>query len=244
MAFVLASRFGLFGGSTGPAQPSTTADPAVVAKLAVSQSVIDAVGTGGQSVPMTKVSGAALTSGGKPEVLYLGAEWCPYCAAERWAMVVALDHFGSFSNLGFTTSSSSDVFPNTHTLSFYRSSYASTYVDFVSVELQDRNRNDLQTPNAQQNQLMQNYNPEGSIPFMDFGNQYKMVGQGVPPNPLQNLSWQQIASALANANSPVTKAVVGNANYLTAGICKLPGTSGAPICSDPVIQHIEDQLPT
>jgi hypothetical protein len=71
-----------------------------------------------------------------------------------------------------------------------------------------------------------------------------MVGQGVPPNPLQNLSWQQIASALANANSPVTKAVVGNANYLTAGICKLPGTSGAPICSDPVIQHIEDQLPT
>ncbi len=31
----------------------------------------------------------ALTSGGKPQIVYMGAEYCPYCAAERWAMVVA-----------------------------------------------------------------------------------------------------------------------------------------------------------
>ncbi|MGH3271347.1 MAG: DUF929 family protein, partial [Trebonia sp.] len=35
------------------------------------------------------VSGKALTSGGKPEVLYVGAEYCPYCGAQRWAMIVS-----------------------------------------------------------------------------------------------------------------------------------------------------------
>ena len=47
----------------------------------------------------TTITGAPLTSGGKPEMLYIGAEYCPYCAAERWAMIVALSRFGTFSGL-------------------------------------------------------------------------------------------------------------------------------------------------
>ena len=56
----------------------------------------------------------------------MGAEYCPYCAAERWAMAVALSRFGTFSDLRLIHSSSADIYPNTPTLSFYRSSYAST----------------------------------------------------------------------------------------------------------------------
>lgn len=227
------------GGGTTP-----TADPAVVSQLEhVSTSVIDSVGTGGSANPLTHQSATLLTgAGGKPEMFYAGAEWCPYCAAERWAMVVALGHFGTFSGLHFTTSSSSDVFPDTHTLSFAGSTYTSSYVDFVPVELEDRNHNALQSPTSQQQALMSTYDPNGSIPFIDIGNQYTMVGQGVPPNSLQGLSWQQIASALSDANSPVTKAIVGQANYLTAAICKLPGASSAPICSNPTISQIASQL--
>jgi hypothetical protein len=32
-------------------------------------------------------------------MLYIGAEYCPYCAAERWPLVMALSKFGTFSNL-------------------------------------------------------------------------------------------------------------------------------------------------
>src|ERR1700745_3855790 len=32
--------------------------------------------------PLVSVTGNSLTSNGKPEVLYIGAEFCPYCAAE------------------------------------------------------------------------------------------------------------------------------------------------------------------
>ena len=244
VVFVLLSRSGLFQGSSS-AQTNPTADPAVVAALArVSPSVMDAVGTGGASDPLSHISGAALKgSDGKPEVLYVGAEWCPYCAAERWAMVVALDRFGSFSGLRFTTSSSSDVDPDTRTLSFYGSSFSSSYLDFVPVELEDRNRNPLQSMTPQEQQIAQAYDSNNGIPFIDIGNQYTMVGQGVPPAVLQGLSWQQIAGALSNPNSAVTRAIVGNANYLTAAICELPGASTASVCSDPVIKQIAAQLP-
>jgi thiol-disulfide isomerase/thioredoxin len=242
VAFIIISRLQTPSpsGTTVP-----TADPSIMAELTgVSPAVIDAVGTGGAPNPLTHVSGTPLTgSDGKPEVIYLGAEWCPYCAAERWAMVVALGHFGTFTDLRLTTSSSNDVFPDTHTLSFYGSSYTSAYLDFAPVELQDRNRNPLQTPTASEQQIAQTYDPNSSIPFIDIGNAYTMTGQGVPPGPLQGMSWQQIAAALSNASSPVTRAIVGNANYLTAAICALPGTNGAPICSDPAIKQIASQLP-
>jgi hypothetical protein len=50
---------------------------------------------------------------GKPIVLYVGGEFCPYSAAERWSPVVALSRFGAFSNLALLRSSSTDMFPDT-----------------------------------------------------------------------------------------------------------------------------------
>ncbi len=49
-----------------------------------------------------------LVKDGKPEVLYIGA-YCPFCAAERWAAIVALSRFGTFSVLRTVHSSSTDV---------------------------------------------------------------------------------------------------------------------------------------
>jgi thiol-disulfide isomerase/thioredoxin len=226
--------------------PTTAADQRVIDKLThVSSSVSDGVGTGGQANPLTRTSAVTVLVGadGKPEVLYMGAEWCPYCAAERWAMVVALSRFGGFRNLSFTNSSSGDVFPDTRTLSFHGSSYTSTYLDFVAVELQDRAGNTLDRPTVAQDQLMRTYDSDRSIPFLDIANRYTAVGRGVLPDVLQGLSWQQIANALSNTDAPVTRAIVGNANYLTAGICKLSGPNSAPICANATIKQIASQLP-
>ena len=49
--------------------------------------------------PIRAIKDTALTSNGKPEILYIGAEFCPYCAAERWAIAVALSRFGTLSPL-------------------------------------------------------------------------------------------------------------------------------------------------
>src|SRR5947209_6405335 len=199
----------------------------------VSPSILAAVGTGGQQKILKPVKGnVPLLTGptGKPEFFYAGAEYCPYCAAERWAVAVALSRFGTFSKLGETTSSATDVYPSTRTLTFYQSVYKSQYIDFVSVESLSNQPDGagsytvLQTPTADQQKLIDTYDgppylsSAGSIPFIDIANQQLLQGANYSPGDLANLSWDDIANDLSNPNSTVAKDILGSANYLTAAI--------------------------
>jgi Domain of unknown function (DUF929) len=186
------------------------------------------------------VSGTPLTSGGKPELLFMGAEYCPYCAAERWAMVNALSRFGTFSNLSTTHSSSTDADPNTPTFSFYKSTYTSQYLNFTSVEQTTNIPNGqgyyttLQTPTAAETKLGQTYDPQGAIPFLDFGNKYVEVGNLAPLDPslLAGKSWAQVAAAMASpSGNTLGTAEVANANYITAAICKMTNNQPSTACT-------------
>src|SRR5580700_7583712 len=138
VVLVIAAAIGLFiylsqSGSNSPAVKPTPVSSALLNEVTnVSPSILAAVGTGGQQKALTPVKGGQPLTGstGKPEFFYAGAEYCPYCAAERWAMVVALSKFGTFSNLSQTTSSSTDGYPSTPTFTFYQSVYTSQYIDF------------------------------------------------------------------------------------------------------------------
>jgi thiol-disulfide isomerase/thioredoxin len=214
------------GGTTG-ALPAS-----VQSNLAVPASVLTQVGAGSSGPQYFKTaSGPALTSGGKPEMLYIGAEWCPYCAAERWAMAVALRRFGTFSPLTGVHSSSADVYPNTATLTFYRSTYTSKYLVFTPVEQQDVNHNPLQAPTAAQKALWAKYLPPGdSYPFIDIGNRV-IAASTYSPQVLQGLTWSQIAADLHNPSSPVAKGAVGSANLFTAAICSITGNQPGSVCN-------------
>jgi hypothetical protein len=178
-----------------------------------------------------------LEQGRLPLVVYEGGEFCPYCAAERWALVVALSRFGTFSNLKYTTSASDDVYPNTATFSFVGSHYSSPYLVFQPVELLDRSRNALQKPTALQERLMATYDTSpyssvsGGIPFVDFANQSVITGPGFSPQILQGLSWSAIASDLYDPKSPVAQSVLASANYITAAICEVTHNKPAGVCS-------------
>ena len=183
-------------------------------------------------------SSTKLTSGGKPELLFMGGEYCPYCAAERWAMISALSRFGTFSGLGTTHSSSTDVYPNTPTFDFYKSSYTSKYLNFTPVELYgDTSTTPLQTPTSAETALEQSYDPQGSIPFLDFGNQYVDVGNLSPlvPSMLDGKSYQQISSAMAKpSGNSLGTAEDANANYITAAICKMTNEQPASACTQTI----------
>lgn len=227
--------------------PSTPADPAIVQLVTtVSPSVLATVGTGSGQVQArpTKLSGAPpLTSpNGKPQVFYQGADYCPFCAAQRWSLIVALSRFGAFSNLSQIRSSSTDVYPNTATFSFSGSSYTSQYVDFVALEEQSFAGVTVQTPTAAQQQLISKYNPQGSFPFIDFANQYSMIGASYDPQVLSNLDWQAIASALSNPHSPIAQSILGTANYFTAAICQATNQQPASVCQAAPIPQVEQSL--
>jgi thiol-disulfide isomerase/thioredoxin len=234
-----------------PVPPTPVNSSVLQAVTHVDPTMLAAVGTGGTTAPQA-LHGQPPLKGpmGKPEFFYFGAEYCPYCAAQRWAMVVALSRFGTFSHLDQSTSSSSDVYPDTPTFTFYQSSYSSPYIDFVSVESQDRQQNPLQTPTAEQQQLFSTYDAppyvnaqnQGGIPFIDIANQYLVAGPGYSPQVLQGLNWQEIANELSNQNSAVAKGILGTANYLTAAICQATNQQPAQVCSANPIPQIEQSL--
>jgi hypothetical protein len=206
--------------------------------------------------PPTVLSGQPpMTLNGKsPAMLYYGAEYCPYCAAERWSMINALSRFGTFTGLTTIHSSSSDAYPNTPTWTFYGSSYTSKYIAFTSVE-ETRNYREgnstntstpyvtLQTPTSAQALLGQTYDSTGSIPFIDIANKYVEVGNLQPYGPqlLAGKTWAQVAAAMSQPSSTIGAAAIGNANYLTAGICETTGNLPATACT-PTLKTLEASL--
>jgi hypothetical protein len=207
---------------------------------------LDAVGAGQGINPPAVIpaGGPAVTSDGKPEILYIGAEYCPFCASQRWPLVVALSRFGTFSGLGLTTSSASDVYPSTPTIAFHGSTYSSDVISFVPVETETNQPaasgvgyEPLETLTAEQLKLMQTYDvppytsQAGSIPFVLIGNRFVITGSSYPPDILQGKTWQQIASALSDPSSPIAKQVLAAANMLTATICQLTDQQPSNVCT-------------
>jgi hypothetical protein len=95
----------LTGGDGTPATVPTGQAAADVVHTAtnIPAELLDRVGRGKVDAPPKAITGPQpLTADGKPLVLYVGAEYCPFCASQRWAVVVALSRFGTFSNLGLT----------------------------------------------------------------------------------------------------------------------------------------------
>ena len=241
--------------SGGPTPPTGRAlADVVLTTTTVPASVLDKVGAGAASGHPTPVTGPPLTSGGKPEMLYLGAEYCPYCAAERWSMVVALSRFGTFSGLAATHSAAKNgagqpkPFPNTATWTFVNSTFSSKYLTFSPVETNTNvpdpgtgGYTTLQTPTAQQQSVASTYNSSGTIPFIDFGNKYTSTGASYDPGVLSGLTWSRIADDLHNPDSPVAKAVLGGANYMTAAICSLTAGQPATACT-PAVKSLQGQL--
>ena len=92
----------------------------IVSKLNTPNSLNNLIGIGTASYSgVTQIQNSTeLTLNNKPEILYIGAEYCPFCAAQRWSMIIALSRFGTFSNLHFMTSSASDYSPSTPTFTF------------------------------------------------------------------------------------------------------------------------------
>ncbi len=230
-----------------------TTDATVLKQVtSVSPTLLSQVGTGNVKNPFQAVRPPKppilLGPTGKPEFFYYGAEFCPYCAGQRWGVVVALSRFGTFTKLPEIASSSSDVYPNTATFSFYKSSYTSSYVDFVPVEAQDGQGQPLQPLTADQQKIVNTYNAppytqSSGFPFVDVGNQYVTTGPAFSPDVLTGLSQKDIAGQLSSADNASSKAILATANYMTASICSITNNQPANVCSDASIQQIEQSMP-
>jgi Domain of unknown function (DUF929) len=222
---------------SGPA--AVSADARIVAQVTgVPAAVLDTVGVGSLKNRPEPITGDLLTANGKPRVLYIGAEYCPFCATERWPVVVALSRFGTFTGLGQTNSSAKDVYPSTATLTFHGAAYQSDYLSFTGTEMESNELVggryaplDALAPADQA--IFDKLSANGAIPFTDIGGRYRISGASYDAGLLQGKTHAQIAAALADPESPIAKGIDGTANVLTAAICSLTDNQPVAVCTAP-----------
>jgi hypothetical protein len=210
---------------------SESAAPAAITRqvTTVPAGVLAQASPGRVATPLRQVpaGGPPLTTDGKPAIVFVSEESCPFCAAERWSLAVALSHFGHWSQLGVTKSAATDIFPNTATLSFRTARYQSTQLTLRTTELADNAGHPLQTLSALGRQLIGRYDvppyvnsadQSGAVPFLDIGNRYVLAGAQYDPQVLAGLSAAQIAAQLRDPSSPVAQAIDGSAQVIITAI--------------------------
>jgi hypothetical protein len=232
-------------GGNSLAPVSVPASASVVnAVTGVTTEVANAVGvppTSTVAPPSVQMGQPPLEIDGKPAAIFIGGEFCPYCAAERWAIVMAFSRFGTFSGLSETTSSPWDTDPSTPTFSFDGASYTSPVLTLATSEHESNDTDGLGTRTILQPltnleaTVWQRYdNPEG-FPFLDIGNSVFVMSPSYDPRLLAGLDQAEVAGKLTDPDDPVTKAIVGTANYLTAAICSMVGSNSSSWCSQPAV---------
>ncbi len=242
---------------TGTSTPSKAPRPGPVPASVVNDvtkvptSVYNAIGvksTVTVTAPKALSGQKALVVDGKPGVFYMGAEYCPYCAAERWAMVTSFSRFGSVTGLKTMESSSSDVYPSTQTFTFADAHFKSAYASITTREILSNQENSagtgyesLQKLTKAQTALVDKFDTgkytgssttnSHSFPFVDIGNKFLVSGASYVPSVLQGLSRTQIAAGLTTTKSAVTRAIISTSNYLSASICSIDGQQPASVCT-------------
>jgi hypothetical protein len=229
----------------------------------VPASVYNTIGVSSPTVavsPPHQIKGQPpLTFDTKPGVFYMGGEYCPFCAAERWAMVTTFSRFGTLTGLQTMQSSSTDYAPNTQTFTFAQAHYASPYISLVTRELYSNQENAagtgyeiLQPLSSSEQALVKKYDTSkytgstttksGSIPFINFGNKFIVSGSSYSPAILQGLTRAQIAASLTTTKSPVTRAIISTANYLSASTCASDGQKPASICTSKGVKAADKSM--
>lgn len=109
--------------------------PAAAFSVAGNGSALPPLGAAGSGRDLIRLPQAPeLLSGTRPLVVFVAAEYCPYCAAIRWPLVIALERFGTLQHLDLTASSPLQPFGDTPSLSFRSTGYSSPFLRFSATE--------------------------------------------------------------------------------------------------------------
>ena len=254
--------------TAGVARPTITAGDIVATLAGVAPATFDSVGVtvpGTALTPPTVLDGQPpLSRSGRPEVLFVGSEYSPFCAAERWALVVALGRFGRFGVLHNTQSAPLSVFSGIQSFSFTDTTYSSRYLTLTGVELYsdqvgaDGTFTRITRLDPGEAALVARYTAQvdgagapATWPFVDIANRMVATTSGFSPALLVGQSQAQIAAEVAQPLAAATgptpappsgAAIVAAANELSAGICLATDGAPAAVCSSKAVRSADQAL--
>lgn len=181
-------------------------------------------------------------SSGKSLVYFMGAGFCPFCAAERWAIVNALSRFGKWEGLVEDKSADHDEkYLNVPTMNFAKASYTSQYVEFAGKEISDRNFEPLQELDDKDYEILDVYNPDQIIPFLLVDGRFMQVGAGYSPQLIENMSHEAVRAELNKPDSAIGKAMRAEIDNITALICHSIAGKG-PSCTEESVKSLVSKI--
>jgi thiol-disulfide isomerase/thioredoxin len=229
------------GDATGSIPPGSVASrsipagsnpPAAAASVALGQ--------------VRRESSEPLLDGGKPLVFFMGAEWCPFCASERWGLVKATSRFGKWTGLKELRSrEGQDYFPALATYDLSKATYTSEYISVRHIEVATVEGDPLQKLGSFEEGLVNGYDKLGSVPFLFASGPSGRYTVELPFSPglLDGDSFVSLHKEVAaEAPTPAVEAIDGQAEAITALICRLDGRQPASVCSKGSIPALEGEL--
>jgi thiol-disulfide isomerase/thioredoxin len=242
VALVIGAAVALFLTGGGGSDANATAASGSVP--AGSQRPSDAASVALQQV--RRESSEPLLDGGRPLVFFMGAEWCPFCASERWALVEATSRFGKWSGLGELRSrEGQDYFAALPTYDLTQATYTSKSLSLRHKELATVDGEPLQKLGSFEERLVDGYDERGSVPFLFAAGpsgRYT-VELGFSPSLLTGQSFASLRKGIAAAApTPAVEAIGGQADAITALICKLDGRQPASVCAKGSIPALEEEI--
>jgi thiol-disulfide isomerase/thioredoxin len=212
--------------------PAGSQRPAAAASVALGQ--------------IRRESDEPLLDGGKPLVFFMGAEWCPFCASERWGLVEATSRFGKWSGLKELRSrEGQDYFPALATYDLSQATYTSDHISIRHIEVATVEGDPLQKLGSFEEGLVNGYDKLGGVPFLFASGPVGRYTVELPYSPglLDGQSFASLRKEVAaDAPTPAVEAIDGQADAITALICKLDGRQPASVCTKGSIPALEGEL--
>ena len=229
---VLAVVIGLVAASLtsgGATASEASVPPSAVAQATnVATGVLSQAGTGQSTTSLQPVrQGPPLLIDGKLGIAFVSEESCPFCAAERWPVVIALSHFGTWSHLGATSSSSTDVYPNTADLLVPERHLQQSLPHPPHHRAGGQRR--PPAPGAdpaghpadqsvRRSALRQQRGSVGVGPVLGHREPFRVGWGAIQPSGARHLTVSQVAAQLRDPASPIGRAIDQSANALIAAI--------------------------
>ncbi len=177
----------------------------------------------------SKESGASYSPVGNINVLFIGSQACPFCAAESWSIYLALSSLGGkWTDLSFIYSNRSDIFPDTPGLNFANATYSGGGITFHGYEISNRNWTPYQKLNNTNDALFNQYDQKNDIPFMLIGGVYGHTGSSYPPSILANVTGGTVMQWLkGGVDNSITEHIANESKVISQVISQLQGDSGS-----------------
>jgi len=110
--------------------------------------------------------------------------------------------------------------------------YSSAFVRFSDKEGQDHDKQPLDAFDAEEQQIMNQFNPQGKWPFLYINGQYAQIGPGVPPKVIDDRPFDDVYNELSSgAKTDTTAAINAEAGNITRLICSATGGLPEAACN-------------